>query len=271
MATDRTEPAPEFGPDAGTKALLSEDGRGNSTEALRAFAQGDVIFKEPPLALIYSMDDVPWLKAMREDLVKLNEACGWQYCVAVHCLTAEELPRPLPEGLVGMEAGARRQMEDLCGVDFPAELEPSDLAGAAARHLIAASRSASGSMPATELLTLRRCLDSLAARVSRNGFQIMDLNRRPPTSADGLFHRISFFNHCCAGLNNASWTWDGKVGLLTVKASRAIAVGEELCISYIGKPWSELGKAARQKYLEQNFNFTVCVRRALCLPKKTRS
>merc|ERR1712032_700209 len=96
-----------------------------------------------------------------------------------------------------------------------------------------------------------------------------DLKARPPTCADGLFHRISFFNHCCAGLNNASWTWgcDGD-GLLTVKATRDVVGGEELTISYIAKPWCDMAKPARRRYLKQNFNF-VCLCKACCQPPST--
>merc|ERR1719231_387632 len=65
-----------------------------------------------------------------------------------------------------------------------------------------------------------------------------------------------FFNHCCGGLNNSSWTWDGHTRLQTVKAARDIRKGEEMTISYIAKPWSDFAKPARRRYLEDNFNFT---------------
>jgi len=248
---------------AGTRVLLSEDGRGNSTIALRAFSKGELIFKEPPLALVYPSDDLPWMQAMRTELQALNEACAWQYCVAVHCLAESEMPKPLPEGLSPMSLDARKRMEELCGAeDYSDDLEPSDLADVAVRHVVAAS---AAQLSASHRVALKRCLDTLGARVSRNGFQIMDLSRRPPTSADGLFHRISFCNHCCASLNNASWTWDGAEGMLSLKASRDIAEGEELTISYIAKPWSDLAKPARQRYLQQNFNF-LCLCKACTLP-----
>jgi len=177
----------------------------------------------------------------------------------------EELPQSVHSGLQPIAATARKQVEELCGVDSAPEEGLSDLADTAARHVIQASSGLAdlSALPAAEVTKLGLRLDDLAARVSRNGFQIMDLSRRPPTAADGLFHRISFFNHCCGGLNNASWTWDGKVRLLSVKACRDIAEGEELTISYIAKPWSDFAKPARQRYLQQNFNFT-CLCTACC-------
>merc|ERR1719203_1146388 len=88
----------------------------------------------------------------------------------------------------------------------------------------------------------------------------MDLKARPPCGADAVFHRVSFLNHCCGGLNTASWVWNGGDGFMTVKTTRDVAGGEELTISYIGKPWSELAKPARRRYLKQNYNFTCLCR-----------
>merc|ERR1719203_1969358 len=93
----------------------------------------------------------------------------------------------------------------------------------------------------------------------------MDLKARPPCGADAVFHRVSFLNHCCGGLNTASWVWNGGDGFMTVKTTRDVAGGEELTISYIGKPWSELAKPARRRYLKQNYNFT-CLCKACTQP-----
>merc|ERR1712224_439679 len=98
-------------------------------------------------------------------------------------------------------------------------------------------------------------IDRVASRASRNGFQVVNMKMRPPTTFDGLFHRISFFNHCCASQNNATWVYDGSTCLLNVKTTRDVAAGEELTISYIQKPWCDLAKHARQQYLKQNFGF----------------
>jgi len=248
-----------------TKILVSDDGRGNATVALKAFAKGEEIFREIPLALVYAADDAPWLKEMRSELEKEDSVCAWQYCVAVHCLY-DELPRPGIDGLKPLSKDARLRLEELCGAPASMkEFEPSALALITSRHLLRKAGMVGNCGRVTqneEILAAR--LDALAARTSRNGFQIMDLTRRPPTSADGLFHRISFFNHCCLGMNNASWTWDGNKGVLVVKASRDIAEGEELTISYIAKPWCDLAKPARQRYLQQNFNF-LCLCTACAL------
>merc|ERR1712078_352284 len=110
-------------------------------------------------------------------------------------------------------------------------------------------------------------IDRVASKAARNGFQVVNMKERPPTTFDGLFHRISFFNHCCASQNNASWVYDGSTRLLNVKATKDVAAGEELTISYIAKPWCDLAKPARQQYLRQNFNF-VCLCKACTMQPK---
>ena len=34
-------------------------------------------------------------------------------------------------------------------------------------------------------------LEEMAARVARNGFQVVDLKRRPPVAGDALFHQAA--------------------------------------------------------------------------------
>eukprot|EP00913_Durusdinium_trenchii_P020017 g18815.t1 len=82
-------------------------------------------------------------------------------------------------------------------------------------------------------------------------------------------YRVSFFNHCCAGLSNATWTWSRAEGL-TVKTTRPVAAGEELTISYISKPWCDLARPARRRYLKQNFNF-FCLCKACMAPTEPPS
>eukprot|EP00931_Biecheleriopsis_adriatica_P081111 TRINITY_DN54465_c0_g1_i1.p1 TRINITY_DN54465_c0_g1~~TRINITY_DN54465_c0_g1_i1.p1 ORF type:complete len:428 (-),score=106.91 TRINITY_DN54465_c0_g1_i1:47-1330(-) len=266
----------------------SDDGRGQGTEAVRDLAEGEVIFQERPLALVYPSRDAPWLADLRRELRALSEACAWQYCMAVHCLTAKELPEPCPDGIEALAETASQQLEELCGAeDLEGAEEPSELAVLTAERLVKAAeekastasvqwpsacqvvlKEAAATAPECRRLVCRWLaarLDEIAVRVSRNGFQVMDLAARPPTAADALFHRVSFFNHCCAGLNNASWNWSGSDGLNTVRTTRAVAAGEELTISYIAKPWCDLAKPARRRYLKQNFNF-VCLCQACTLP-----
>jgi len=263
----------------GTFIYRSEDGRGHATRALRDFAKGEIIFQEPALVAVYPLYDKEWLVRLRKKLLAVDEACAWQYCVAVHCMTSSELPSPLPDGLTAMVRDARSKLEELCGEEAESDMEPSELAAMAANHLLVESASAdsggNSKLPADALrelagdqcdrdaviIWMAKKIDSLASRVSRNGFQVANMKARPPTSFDGLFHRISFFNHCCAGENNASWVYDGVAQVITVRTTADVAAGEELTISYIAKPWCDLAKPARQQYLKQNFNF-VCLCKA---------
>ncbi|OLP84388.1 N-lysine methyltransferase SMYD2 [Symbiodinium microadriaticum] len=139
---------------------------------------------------------------------------------------------------------------ELCGGEDAAAGSPSELAMLTAEHL---------GEPA-----LAHRIDEVAARVARNGFQVVDLESRPPAAGDALFHQVSFCNHCCAGLSNATWTWSASKGLV-LRATRAVSSGEELTISYIGKPWCDLARPARRRYLKQNFNF-VCLCKACVNP-----
>jgi len=291
--------------DAETRVIQSEDGRGHATLASRDLASGEVLFREPPLATVAPSHDPPWLAQLRQELKVLSEACAWQYCVAVHCLSAQELPQPSPFGLVPLSEEALMKLQDLCGPELGDEdgLGPSELAVKSAEHVLQAAeaQSAGGSLDEAWLCTAaaasqssasaikdsannhsntlgkRDCaaewlanrLDDVAVRISRNGFQTMDMKSRPPLAADALFHRISFFNHCCASQNNASWTWSGPEGLLTVRTTREVAAGEELTISYIAKPWCDLARPARRRYLKQNFNF-VCLCKACRQPSEPR-
>lgn len=263
----------------GTRVFHSDDGRGHATRALRDFAKGEIIFQEPALAAVYPSYDKPWLAALRKKLLAIDDACAWQYCVAVHCLTSGELPTPLPDGLTAMAKDVRSKLDELCGEEAEADMEPSELAVATANSLLVEAACAAGEAkckwPTDALRDLqgKQCdrdamvswmakkLDIIASRVARNGFQVANMKARPPTSFDGLFHRISFFNHCCASMNNASWVYDGTAHLLTVKATKDVIAGEEFTISYIAKPWCDLAKPARRQYLKQNFGF-VCLCKA---------
>eukprot|EP00927_Polykrikos_kofoidii_P025666 TRINITY_DN23026_c0_g1_i1.p1 TRINITY_DN23026_c0_g1~~TRINITY_DN23026_c0_g1_i1.p1 ORF type:complete len:522 (-),score=93.23 TRINITY_DN23026_c0_g1_i1:106-1671(-) len=279
-----------------TKVVTSDDGRGHATFAARTFARGDVMFKEPPLAMVYPSRDPPWLADLRHSLTKVSDACAWQYCVAVHCLIEAELPQPVPCSLGTFTEAMRKKLMDLCG-DDSTDLEPSTLGEITAEHLLKAAKekakaddaiggskfqfptgaprgdeavdSSDGSHRLQVARWLAHRLDDIAARVSRNGFQVMDLQARPPTSADGVFHRISFLNHSCAGLHNASWSWNGKERLINVQTTADVAIGDELTITYIGKPWCDLAKPARRRYLKQNYNF-VCLCKACTRPPPSR-
>ncbi|CAE8656943.1 unnamed protein product, partial [Polarella glacialis] len=140
---------------------------------------------------------------------------AWQFCMAVRCFGKEELPHPCPSGLQPLQPEAIARMQELCGGCLDDGLEPTELAAAAAHHLLQASADEAASAgvtlrwpEATEELvrssgddeeSRRRAvlrwladrLDDIAHRISRNGFQLI----RPV--ADGLFHRISYMNHCC--------------------------------------------------------------------------
>lgn len=235
----------------------TEDGRGQSTVALKDFDAGEVLLREACLAVTFEASEAPWAAELRRKLKAMDGCCAWQYCLAVRCLSHDDPVRWEDfEGLEPLSAEGVCHLEELCGadaVDETSELSgASDLARCCLEHLKGPPE-----------LAFR--LDQLAGRVARNGFQVVDLRAKPPCPGDALFHRVSFFNHCCAGLSNATWTWSLADGL-TVKTSRKVLAGEELTISYISKPWCDLARPARRKYLKQNFNF-VCLCKACVAPR----
>jgi len=240
-----------------TRVLQYDDGRGSYTLAGRSFAKEELIFQEPALLLVYPSRDPPWRAALRVELKCVSADCAWQYCMAVHCLPPAQLPVPLPEGLKPLSEEARRRLLQLCGESPTADEAPSELAVVTARHLIELAAGDGGRpfAPRGGADGLARALDGFASRLSRNAFEVTDLKARPPTAADAIFHRISFFNHCCAGGSTSTWTWNGGDGLLSVKTTGTVALDDELTISYIGRPWSHLSRQARRRYLKQNYNF----------------
>lgn len=257
-----------------------EDSRGYATVAARDLADGEVLFCEEPLIAVDPEKDPEWILAMRAALTRLSSDCAWQFCMAARCLREEDLPQPLPPGTTSMSDDTHRRMQELCGGCLGDGLEATELAIAAAEALMSAAEAfgegvATWPRAAIEELGsditrsavvkwLGDRLDDAAHRVSRNGFQLIR-----PTS-DGLFHRISYMNHCCAGLNNAAWSWNGAKNLLTCRTTRAVEMGEEITISYIAKPWCDMATRARRRYLKNNYNF-VCLCKACCRPPGARS
>lgn len=247
--------------------LCGAGGEGRYTLATRNFDEGEVVFQENPLLLVYTQLDPKWRAGMRAELLDLSRDCAWQYCMAVHCLSADDLPDPLPEGLEPLGDDALAKMRQLCGGDLADDGAPSELARTTVRHLVAASP---GWDPPTGVLELGRKIDCLSALLSRNVFEIVDLSMRPPMGANALFYRVSFLNHGCAGMNSATWTWDATERCLVVKTRTVVAAGEELTISYIAQPWSHMATQARIRYLKQNYNFD-CICRACTMPEEADS
>lgn len=80
----------------------------------------------------------------------------------------------------------------------------------------------------------------------------------PDVEDAAVFARASRLNHACRP--NAMRTWDALSGRLVVRATRTIARGEEILVSYLGDSEAEclrVPRAARQKYLLDALGF-VC-------------
>ena len=109
-----------------------------------------------------------------------------------------------------------------------------------------------------------------------NAFQVGEPVQRGGEDEDGLFHResgaeveqavferSSRFNHCCRP--NAEHSWDNLRGRKSVRALRAIAIGEQIFVSYIGGASAVLRipRAKRQETLQQMLGFACTCSRCL--------
>eukprot|EP00434_Breviolum_minutum_P002880 symbB.v1.2.002536.t1/scaffold103.1/size331058/1 len=74
---------------ASIRVQRTEDGRGQSTVALRDFESGEVLIEEPCLAVSFESLEPSWAKSLRSQLKELDPICAWQYCLAVRCLPLE--------------------------------------------------------------------------------------------------------------------------------------------------------------------------------------
>eukprot|EP00435_Cladocopium_sp_Y103_P036517 s44_g9.t1 len=90
----------------------TEDGRGQSTVALKDFEAGEVLLREPCLAVAFEAAEKPWAAELRRRLKAMDGTCAWQYCLAVRCLSQDD---PVPwedfEGLEPLSAEAVRNLE----------------------------------------------------------------------------------------------------------------------------------------------------------------
>lgn len=74
------------------------------------------------------------------------------------------------------------------------------------------------------------------------------LDRERVAKSAAVYHRASMFNHSCVGNAHESFLGD----LIIVRATRDIKAGEEIFISYIGKPTSP----DRNERFQRNWGFT---------------
>lgn len=233
-----------------TRVVRFEDARGAVTVSTRDIRQGEILFQEPALVVVYPARDLSWLAALRKGLEARNASLAWTLCTALHLLTAEDWGDLVPPGLPMLSRSARAQLMELCASD---DGTLAELAAWTVGELSVGD--AWG-----ETLGVADRLADVASRVLSNGFEVVDMFAKPPTHAHAVFHRTSFLNHSCKP--TATWEFDSATGM-TVRASRDVAAGEELTISYIQEPWLSMRTQPRKQYLKQTFRFDCAC--AACL------
>lgn len=69
----------------------------------------------------------------------------------------------------------------------------------------------------------------------------------------GIFPTCSRFNHSC--IPNANYCWNAKTRQEMIHAVKDIAVGEQICVSYIDEESTNSSRAQRQERLQRDFCF----------------
>ncbi|MEW5300525.1 MAG: hypothetical protein WDW36_003454 [Sanguina aurantia] len=108
-------------------------------------------------------------------------------------------------------------------------------------------------LPSTKRAALFQLHDCSGGPATAEGiFATNSFGLGTPGTEAGIFLTTCRLNHSC--LPNCSHFWHGHLGARTIHASRDVACGEELTLSYISHHITEWGD--RQAELEEVYNFT---------------
>lgn len=184
--------------------------KGRILHATRTYQPGDVVLVESPLHIVQEQDDNAAFKKLRE-LCKLNPKSFdyeplWYWC-ALQSLTPEQVKGSIVEGVKGTSPTTMRNLLLLHHEDVT---QPT----AAAKMLVKQI------CPNADAITLERLIQIWV-------LNCFEYSEEPQGFSTYFFS--SFMSHSC--YPNAVWHYDGADHVL--RARRAIAVGDEVCISYL--------------------------------------
>ena len=80
------------------------------------------------------------------------------------------------------------------------------------------------------------------------------LGRSSSKSNNGIFPKLSRFNHSC--VPSAEFRWNETLNRQEIRAIREIVPGEEITLCYFTVGIMELSKKGRQEYLRDHYRFT---------------
>ena len=81
------------------------------------------------------------------------------------------------------------------------------------------------------------------------------LGRSHSKCSNGIFPKLSRFNHSC--VPTAEFRWNERLKRQEIRAIRRIRVGQEICLCYFTTVMLEASKAERREYLQTRYGF-VC-------------
>lgn len=220
--------------------------KGRILTSAKAFKQGDVIFREPPLHIVAEQKDNPAFTMLKELCTANPQVFEYEplwYWTALCSLKESQLP-PSEARLAPISEDQQRKLLLLYHSDITEASE-------AARQLV----SRLGLDSTLNPLDLERLLQIWIL----NCFEHSD----DPLGYSTYF-MSSFMSHSC--LPNAVWHYEGDDFLL--RARCAIEDGDEICVSYLSEDALLESVPARRKHLKDSKHF-VCTCARCSSPRDT--
>lgn len=90
------------------------------------------------------------------------------------------------------------------------------------------------------------------------------LGRSNSKSRNGIFPKLSRFNHSCAP--SAEFSWNESDNRQEIRAIRDIEAGDEICVCYFTTNVQVMGREDRRAYLQSHYGF-LCDCKACSLPR----
>eukprot|EP00928_Gymnodinium_smaydae_P070261 TRINITY_DN54143_c0_g1_i1.p1 TRINITY_DN54143_c0_g1~~TRINITY_DN54143_c0_g1_i1.p1 ORF type:complete len:477 (+),score=122.00 TRINITY_DN54143_c0_g1_i1:104-1534(+) len=186
------------------------EAKGRILHSTRSYQPGDVVLVESPLHIVQEQEDNAAFKKLRELCKQHPKSFDyeplWYWC-ALQSLTAEELKGCIVEGVKGTSA---ETMRNLLLLHHEEVTQPTAAAKMLVKHIC----------PNANGTTLERLIQIWV-------LNCFEYSEEPQGFSTYFFS--SFMSHSC--YPNAVWHYDGADHVL--RARRPIAVGDEVCISYL--------------------------------------
>jgi len=213
--------------------------KGRILVSQKAFKQGDVLFREPPLHIVAEQKDCPAFRSLKELCAKNPQVLEYEplwYWTALCSLKSSQLP-PADSPLPAITEDQQRKLLLLYHSEI---IGPSEASKMLVQHFELA--------PFCEPVDLERLLQIWIL----NCFEHSD----DPLGYSTYF-MSSFMSHSC--LPNAVWHYDGDDFVLRARCS--IEDEDEICVSYLSEDALLESVPARRKHLKDSKHFLCSCQR----------